>query len=88
MDVVFADAAMSFEDGKWAVVDGKIEFLPDYETIQKIVTELPGFVSNRPKTHHGAYVSGSAVHEDASHIFNKIQAHVCTALDLERRAGS
>ncbi|KIW65953.1 hypothetical protein PV04_08166 [Phialophora macrospora] len=86
MDVIFGDAAMSFEDGKWAVVNGKIQFQPDYETIQHIITELPGFVGSTPNRHHGAYVSGSAVREDASHIFENIQANVSRnvlALDME-----
>ncbi len=70
---------MSFEDGKWAMRDGQLQFLPDYETISRIVTELPGFVKGKVGMRHGSYVSGSAVREDAGHIFKKIEATVCTA---------
>ncbi|KAK0946345.1 hypothetical protein LTR29_002107 [Friedmanniomyces endolithicus] len=82
MDVVCGDSAMSLEDGKWALKNDTLTFLPDYETVSSPVAGLIPFASTRPNVHYGFYVSGSAVREDAPAIFEKIEITVRTTCIL------
>ncbi|KAK0940834.1 hypothetical protein LTR48_005676 [Friedmanniomyces endolithicus] len=89
MDVVCGDSAMSLEDGKWALKNDTLTFLPDYETVSSPVAGLIPFASTRPNVHYGFYVSGSAVREDAPAIFEKIELTITRkvlALEMEASA--
>jgi nucleoside phosphorylase len=96
-DVVFGEAAINYEEGKWVAIpekDGKSQdplFRPDYNRVSASAGDLQAFADSdsRPTYHYGEYVSGSAVRTDAGAIFEKTRGGMqrnAIALDMEASA--
>lgn len=76
--VVFGETAVNYEEGKFEEKDGVKVFSPDYDVVQSPSGDMQAFA--QPKTnlryHYGQYISGSAVREDATAIFEKMRSQV------------
>jgi len=79
-DVIFGEAAINFEEGKWErdPVDGAKIFKPDYDVVRTPAGDMQAFAESkeRPQYHYGEYISGSAVRHDASDVFKNIRTNV------------
>jgi len=74
-DVVFGEAAINYEEGKWVNLPTKGLFLsPDYNRVSASAGDMQAFAESRgrPQYHYGEYVSGSAVRTDAGAVFKKV----------------
>ena len=72
--MIFGDAAINYDEGKWVLVNHKHVFRRNY-TVQKIPGgRMNSFIRNtndaRYKT--GTFASGSAVREDAQEILESL----------------
>jgi hypothetical protein len=78
-DVVFGEAAINYEEGKWEyVLDKGLLFRPDYNRVSASAGDMQAFAESRsrPQYHYGEYISGSAVRGDAGVVFEKIRGGV------------
>ena len=78
-DVVFGEAAINYEEGKWENVPTKgLFFRPDYNRVSASAGDMQAFAESRgrPQYHYGEYISGSAVRTDAGAVFEKIRGGV------------
>jgi len=78
-DVVFGEAAINYEEGKWEIVPGKgLLFRPDYNRVSASAGDMQAFAEprNRPRYHYGEYISGSAVRTDSGAVFEKVRSGV------------
>ena len=78
-DVVFGDAAINYEEGKWENVPGKgLFFRPDYNRVSASAGDMQAFAESRdrPRYRYGEYISGSAVRTDSGAVFEKIRSGV------------
>ncbi|KAH8647849.1 phosphorylase superfamily protein [Xylariales sp. PMI_506] len=94
-DVVFGEAAINYEEGKFETVDnGDVLFRPDYNRVSVEAGDLQAFASAQGDLgyHYGEYISGSAVRSDAGAVFDKIRQQTsqvnrnAIALDMEASA--
>ncbi|KAK4448452.1 nucleoside phosphorylase domain-containing protein [Podospora aff. communis PSN243] len=91
-DVVFGDAALNYEEGKFEKVPLLgVVFRPNYHRVSVNAGDMKAFAeaANHPNYHYGDYLSGSAVRGDAASIFTKIRETVnrnAIALDMEASA--
>lgn len=80
-DVIFGEAAINFEEGKWENNPSRTEkvFKPDYDVVRTPAGDMQAFAESkdRPQYHYGDYISGSAVRNDASDVFKNIRTNVC-----------
>ncbi|ETI29395.1 hypothetical protein G647_01848 [Cladophialophora carrionii CBS 160.54] len=87
--VIFGDAAMSYEEGKWGYKSGELEFMPDYDLVRISLSRMAGFAARKSRYKYGDYVSGLSVREDAVKIFERITLSAdrnVLALDMEASA--
>ena len=78
-DVVFGEAAINYEEGKWENVPDKgLLFRPDYNRVSASAGDMQAFAESRdrPRYHYGEYISGSAVRTDSGAVFEKIRSGV------------
>jgi hypothetical protein len=78
-DVVFGEAAINYEEGKWEYVPNKGPlFRPDYNRVSASAGDMQAFAESRsrPQYHYGEYISGSAVRGDADLVFEKVRSGV------------
>jgi len=78
-DVVFGEAAINYEEGKWEIVPSKgLLFRPDYNRVITSAGDMQAFAESRdrPQYHYGEYISGSAVRTDSGAIFERIRGGV------------
>ena len=93
-DVIFGEAAINYEEGKFEAVPGgggDPVFRPDYNRVTAEAGDMQAFAESNdfPRFHYGEYISGSAVRNDASVLFHKIRTSVnrnAIALDMEASA--
>lgn len=87
-DVVFAEAATNYQEGKMEYVEGELSLRPDYNRVQYDVGDMQAFAdsASRPTYHYGEFLSGSSVRTDAHLIFEKIRANVSTQTSLQHMA--
>ena len=78
-DVIIAEAALNYEEGKWKTVDGKPLFEPDYDISRAPAGDMQAFDGKGvqledgsdqarsqdqfPRYHFGEFISGSAVRQ-------------------------
>jgi len=78
-DVVFGEAAINYEEGKWENIPNKgLLFRPDYNRVAASAGDMQAFADShfRPHYHYGEYISGSAVRTDAGAIFEQTRSGV------------
>jgi hypothetical protein len=77
-DVIFGDAALNYEEGKWVIENGNQLFQPEFSKIETTAGNISSFAENKeePTYKYGTYVSGSAVRQDADAIFKELGSHV------------
>ena len=78
-NVVFGEAAINYEEGKWENVPTKgLLFRPDYNRVSASAGDMQAFAESRdrPQYHYGEYISGSAVRTDAGAVFEKVRGGV------------
>ncbi|KID82339.1 Phosphorylase superfamily protein [Metarhizium guizhouense ARSEF 977] len=92
-DVVFGEAAINYEEGKWEAQGpgGNAVFLPDYKPVAVEAGDMQGFTKSHTRRgiRYGEYISGSSVRGDAAQVFEKIRSSVgrnAIALDMEASA--
>lgn len=91
-DVVFGEAAINYEEGKWEILPNKeLLFRPDYNRVSASAGDMQAFAESRgrPQYHYGEYISGSAVRTDAGAVFEKVRGGMqrnAIALDMEASA--
>jgi hypothetical protein len=83
-DVIFGEAAINFEEGKWEKGPGDAApvFKPDFDVVRTPAGDLQAFADSkdRPRYHYGEYISGSAVRHDANDVFQRMRTNVCIAV--------
>jgi hypothetical protein len=65
-DVIFGEAAINCEEGKWENVQGEgLVFRPDYDIVRTPSGDMQAFADSRerPQYHYGDFISGSAVRQ-------------------------
>lgn len=79
-DVVFGEAAINYEEGKWEAQGpgGNAVFLPDYKPVAVEAGDMQGFTKSHKRhgIRYGEYISGSSVRGDAAQVFEKIRSSV------------
>ncbi|KAF2403543.1 hypothetical protein EJ06DRAFT_527169 [Trichodelitschia bisporula] len=73
-DVIFGEAGINYEEGKWEVHGEEMVFLPDWDTVRVSAGDMQSFAEYRPRTHYGDYLTGSAVRGDAERVFKQAKS--------------
>ncbi|EXK76430.1 hypothetical protein FOQG_18827 [Fusarium oxysporum f. sp. raphani 54005] len=90
-DVIFGERALNYEEGKWALKDDQVVFKPDVKVAEVKDAAMGGFIAqaDQPLYKYGDFVSGCAIHMDASFIFDRVKNTTLrnvAALDMEASA--
>ncbi|KAK4139141.1 nucleoside phosphorylase domain-containing protein [Dichotomopilus funicola] len=90
-DVIFGERALNYEEGKWAMKDDKLVFMPEVKVSEVKGASMDGFIrqAEQPRYKYGDFVSGCAVRMDASFIFDRVRNTALrdvAALDMEASA--
>lgn len=79
-DVIFAEIALNYEEGKWIVLEQKATFLADsyVHTTQSGI--MAGFLAGKGQSgwKHGDFISGCAIRLDAKYILDHVSTTVST----------
>lgn len=78
--MVFGEAAINHEEGKWHMEAGTLTFRPNYEVLRMDGEKMESFVKaqDRPdELTYGDFVSGCAERADVEQVLCRIRSQVC-----------
>jgi len=78
-DVIFAEGAINYEEGKYHKDGDEVTFRGDFDKITISAGDMQSFAESprRPNYHFGDFITGSAVRTDAAKIFENIRKTAC-----------